>query len=710
MAVLIQPLIDADCAGVCFTVDPVHIQPDELLVTAAWGLGIGVVEGRAPTDTFLVRRSDLSTVDAHIADKHTQFRFEPGQGIQRVEVAPDRRSVACLPHDWLHRIAQFGLAVEQFFEQPQDIEWAIAGEQFVLLQSRPVSTLTDEARQRVAFPIVWESEEERRRLWWLCRQSHRRSDILLPAEIDMLRVDTRGGQAAVIHGGGRQTRWRKIVNGRTYMARADSEVGPGESRVRHAALMDLFERLHDQGVTMWEYWGPEIVRATERLGAFDAASVGGEEHAQHLENALATAERHWFVHTLVPRHGRIESFVEAHAQISAKDRIAAEENLPLLLQGAETVQTRCVEQLYDLAAMSLAHPEVAECLRRADENRHAQLLAMPEAAGFMRQLTAFMTMYGDRTAPVPEGRDGANLYELALPWREAPEHVLSMVARYLPLAAQGEAASPRRARDRALHDHEARIDALCEGADAELARRFRQLISYMRRDAAYLDEHNHYIDQLSVGQHAQAVIHAGRWLTARGDLHHPYDAFWLEAAEVLAALRSTLSSDLNEVIATRQAWFRLEERRITPPYIGMPGAAVPEWRASEAPRHEPASPTPPKPPNSLRGQAASRGKRSGRAHVAHSVASPPDFGAGDILVAPNVGPFTGPYWSPLLALLGGIALDGGNPAEHAAITAREFGVPMVCGLADATRRIPHGAWVTCDGDSGTVTWGRSPGA
>src|SRR4029453_1551159 len=69
MAVLIQPLVDAGCSGVCFTVDPVRLRAGLLLITAAWGLGAGVVEGTVPVDTARVRRFDLGVEETHISDK-----------------------------------------------------------------------------------------------------------------------------------------------------------------------------------------------------------------------------------------------------------------------------------------------------------------------------------------------------------------------------------------------------------------------------------------------------------------------------------------------------------------------------------------------------------------------------------------------------------------------------------------------------------------
>ncbi len=81
----------------------------------------------------------------------------------------------------------------------------------------------------------------------------------------------------------------------------------------------------------------------------------------------------------------------------------------------------------------------------------------------------------------------------------------------------------------------------------------------------------------------------------------------------------------------------------------------------------------------------------------------PDIAPGDVLVAADAGWL----WTPVFAILAGVVLDGGSPGQHAAITAREFGLPAVFGTREATSRIPEGARVTVDGDRGVVEWEES---
>src|SRR5574338_461101 len=155
MAILLQPLIEAECAGVCFTVDPVRLQPENLLVVSGWGLGAGVVGGSVPTDTALLRRFDLRVEKLTVANKHIAMRPASESGITPTPLPPELSNIPCLPDDWLHRIGEYGLAIEQVFGAPQDIEWAIANGQVWIHQSRPITALPVEVREAVRYPIHW---------------------------------------------------------------------------------------------------------------------------------------------------------------------------------------------------------------------------------------------------------------------------------------------------------------------------------------------------------------------------------------------------------------------------------------------------------------------------------------------------------------------------------------------------------------------------
>ncbi len=702
MAVLIQPLLNAECAGVCFTVDPVHPDAHSLLLTAAWGLGVGVVEGSAPTDTIRLRRSDLGMAEALIADKHSCIQPNAAGGVQTVDVSEPKRRQPCLPESWLRRVAQFGLAAEQHFGAPQDVEWAIADGQVWILQSRPITTLPPAVQQATVFPITWANEAERTRSWWLEPKTHRASTVLLPAEIAFVHHNTAGGQAAVEYAGGAKTRWRKVVNGRIYMAVADSSVGPGEQRIRQAALQDLLKRLPQQNITLWEHWGPEIVRATERLDAFDSRLADGPTLAAHLEDTLAAAQRHWMIHTMMPRFAMFEPLLQLYMQLTGQPWEVAHDELAFFLQGAETAQTRLVEMLYAVAELAYEQPALVALLQDSTvTNKAAQLSSLPNIENFSQRFDQLLSHYGGRVGLFTRGKDGESPVEIPLPWREAPDHLLAMIALYLPLIRGGQDASPRTAREHVHQDWQRKVDQLCAAApDATLAARFRQELLYAQRNAAFLDEHNHYIDQLSEGQFAQALVYAGRWLAARGDLPHAYAIFWLRPEEILPALRASTAQDFRTRLVERQAEFERWRQLSPPPYIGIPAPQLPPRPPIETSMAEPEQPEQVGQARQLTGQAVSAGKGAGRARIIPQTSTLPEVTTGDVLVALHAAPL----WTPIFPALAGLVLAAGGAGEHAAITAREFGIPAVFNVRNAPEQIPPGAWVTVDGDRGLVTW------
>lgn len=120
MAVVVQEMVLADKSGVMFTVDPIRGRRDCMVVEAAPGLGDAVVSGEVTPDHYVVSRADGSVVD---------------------EFLPEDERARVLRHTDLHRLRTLGLKLEAFFGSPQDVEWCIRGDELLLLQSRPITTL-----------------------------------------------------------------------------------------------------------------------------------------------------------------------------------------------------------------------------------------------------------------------------------------------------------------------------------------------------------------------------------------------------------------------------------------------------------------------------------------------------------------------------------------------------------------------------------------
>jgi rifampicin phosphotransferase len=143
MAVVVQRLILADVAGVLFTRDPLDPSENRMLVEASWGLGETVVSGRVAPDRFHLGRDGV-VVERYVATK-TLMRTADGEEA----VPPEKQVVPCLDDNQLSQLADLGRRVEAFHGEPRDIEFALAGGTFWLLQSRPITTGGQAEREQV---------------------------------------------------------------------------------------------------------------------------------------------------------------------------------------------------------------------------------------------------------------------------------------------------------------------------------------------------------------------------------------------------------------------------------------------------------------------------------------------------------------------------------------------------------------------------------
>jgi phosphohistidine swiveling domain-containing protein len=723
MAVLIQRMVEAECAGVCFTVDPIQNAPDRIVVNAAWGLGAGVVDGSVRADTARLRRDTFEVEERRIVEKPVRVALDPNGGDLRTEPVPeDRRRAACLPNSWLKRVAQFGLAAELRRGRPQDVEWAIAGDRVWILQSRPITALPKEWVPPLPFPVEWKDDEERRSAWELEPESdiapERRDSLPLPMEHatkDLYLAALR--EAAVYNGSGFRGQGRiprrKVVNGRGYAGSASADLHDGDLRVRRAAGRDLGARLREEGITAWEYRAPEIIAATERLRAFDRSTDDGARLAEHLEDAFGVFRRHWFLHWAPVGLGDTTwPFDRALGRVADVSEEEAREASFQVVEGDENVFTRLLDGIYALACAAREAPAVAEliaggsgeCVRAPRGGSIMdRLAALPEengTAAFRAKLDLFLESYGQRSGFSP----GSSVSIATPTWREDPAHVLALAAPYI----DGGLEPPSALRDRANRKREARIEALCAACeDPEAVAELHRWLPLARRQRADLENHNHYIDQLSYGQLRTALLAAGRWLVSRGSVGQAHDVLWLSRAEIVTALRRLSGSDsdagppspsLADIVAERKVQWAAWSGLCPPPILGTPEAALEPRPALEDEVSDDASP--PEEGHSLKGQAASAGRRRGRARVVAMSVRLPAIAPGEVLVAENAGP----TWTPLFPLLGGLVLEEGNLLQHAATTAREYGIPAVINTPSATRRIADGAWVTVDGTRGIVEW------
>lgn len=690
MAVLIQRMVEAECAGVCFTRDPVRPDREVVVVDAAWGLGAGVVDGSVATDTaWLLRDAPQRIDDRRIVEKAERVEIDPAGGIRRVAVAGDQRRAACLPEPWLRRVAEFGLVSEVLLGGPQDLEWAIAGDHVALLQSRPITTLTPHRSWTWNFPLTWEQDADRTTLWQL--HDDDRDAVPTPLEIDVsdafFQAQVDGLPISCWPGASRQ----RVLHGRRYIGHVPTRIPAGGRRLGDKAKGDLAIRLRTEGKTMWDHWSPEIKQAIARLAAFDATAAEPARVADHLEDAFGAFRRHWMIHWCLWAHDR-EAQPLAGAFIAMRGLgddgwNTIEQALAPLVEGEETLLTRLIDGLYALAQTASATPAVATLVAARPADAWTQLTQRPDAAAFCEQMGAFLVLYGDHMGM----GYGSTSSLQRLTWRQDPGQVLALLAPYL--SPMVEAPAVARARARAERDN--RVEQLCAAcSDPTQVAAFRRWLPVARREATVLEEHNYWIDQVTYGQLRTAISAAAHLLVPRGSIAEEDDVFWLSVEEIVTALRGEPSQVQATLIIDRKAASETHRQFTPPPLLGLPKARL----DPRPPLKDEVTAGAPEGATTLRGIGASAGRRRGRARIVPMTTVLPAVQPGEVLVSLNAGP----SWTPIFPLLGGLVLDEGSYGQHGATTAREYHLPAVIGTRNATRRIPDGAWVVIDGETGTV--------
>ncbi|MEO3814191.1 PEP-utilizing enzyme [Sphaerisporangium sp. B11E5] len=290
-----------------------------------------------------------------------------------------------------------------------------------------------------------------------------------------------------------------------------------------------------------------------------------------------------------------------------------------------------------------------------------------------RELDGFLARYGHRA--VAE-------IDVGVPrWSEDPAHVLGVLANYLRL--DDPALAPDAVFERGAREAEAMAEELGRRAGGLRGRVVRFALGRARLLAGYRETPKNYLI-VTLGEVREHLRAAGADLAGRGLLDEEGDVFMLTLAEVRAALGG---ADHRGLVRDRRARYARESRRRHIPRVLLSDGTEPEAVASGTPAAD----------GALTGTPASPGTVTGPARV---VLDP--VGArltpGEILVAPS----TDPGWTPLFLTAGGLVMEMGGANSHGAVVAREYGIPAVVGVADATSRVTTGQTITVDGTSGAV--------
>lgn len=537
---------------------------------------------------------------------------------------------------------------------------------------------TSETSETVEIPVDFQVEwaPEDARLQWDWDDMHWPTP-LAPLATDFGRVICAGINASYAQFGVPWELRVRFIAGYAYLG-ADYRLPDGEVKASVDAWRAAARRFAPDNL---RYWREEAMPALREGYAFiDGIDVDGHDGPGLADAWNAAWERiaaAWRIHFIAIRgaYAVSEELSDLYERITPD---AAPGEGMALIQGGNDVLQDVEAGIEALADRIAADPRLVERFgeRPLPSLQELDGLAPGEAAAMRR----FLAEHGHLGQPF----DDLGLAS----WAEEPSILIAELAKRVADPPQRHA--ERRAR---LQAEAARLLAAARnrvaGDEADRAE-LERLFALATEIAPLTEVHNYWIDRMSQAKLRTLCFRVGRRLAREGSIADPSDVLYLHRDEVAELLRAP--ADRSSTVAERRAE-QARQRTLKPP--SMLGRAEPDLGFTsrfDVPREEAGG------AEELKGTGASAGVVRGPARIA---LGPEDFERiqrGDIIVCPS----SNPSWVPVFAIAAGLVTNTGGVLAHAAVVAREFGLPAVVGVAGATRKIADGRTVEIDGTAGTV--------
>lgn len=693
LAVVVQQMIFPQASGIMFTADPVTGNRKVLSIDASFGLGEALVAGLVNADVYKVSNGRIT--DKKIPSKKLAIYASEEGGTQEQKIGQEQQNKQALTDEQILQLEHIGRKVEAHFGSPQDIEWCLADGVFYMVQSRPITTL---------YPVP-EANDQENHVYVSVGHQQMMTDPIKPLGISVwlltgvgAKFKTGGGRLFVdvtpglASPAGRQNLLDVLGHSDplikdaliTIIERGDfitqnpddkNEAVPIKSHKGMSAADILAEAGNDPTVVA------DLIRSSE-------ASLSALKHNIQTKSGLEVFD--CILEDLQQRRQRtsdmknlsvIMAAIHASAWINEKmNEWLGEKNVAdtISLSVPNNVTSEMGMELLDVADVIRPYPEIIEYLQQTKEDNFLDELVRFEGGQQVRDaVAAYLDKYGMRCA--------GEIDITRTRWSEKPGILVPMILSNIKNLEPG--ASKRKmeqGREEALKKEQdllARLKLLPDGD--QKAGETKQMIDLVRNFIGYR-EYPKYDIVSRYFVYKQALLKEAERLVQANVLHEKEDIYYLFFEELQEVIR-THKPDY-KIIDQRKEEYRLYEK-LTPPRVITSDGEIITGRYKR--EHTPAG--------AIVGLAVSSGVVEGRARVILNVKDA-DIEDGDILVTT----FTDPSWTPLFVAIKGLVTEVGGLMTHGAVIAREYGLPAVVGVEDATRLIKDGQRIRVHGTDGYV--------
>lgn len=664
------------------------------------------MSGIVSPDAYRVDKHTSTIIERQIADKQIAIFPEKEGGTRQETLSKEQRAQTVLNDSQILSLADMGKRIEAHYGSPQDIEWAIAEGETYLLQTRPITSL---------FPIDGiKSPDDSLHIFFSMGHQQNMMNAMSPLSISGIRCFLPIGRSAkhpesiFVHSNGghifvdltpplRHPIFKHVAFNATAMF---DSLAPQAMKI--AMQRREFQGKHGMHIPFWfikgalgnAYHTMSNVFVRDLTSSADKVNAIIDEHIAKIErdiNGAPTDEAkvqaiiatlhgmfpvifQWVPHFLA---GEIAKRILArvgHGWADPQDV----EAVSLGLLG--NVVTDMNLELGDVADTARQSPQLMTLFADLGDDSQAflaQAEKIDDATEFMAAWEAFIAKYGAR---------GSSEIDMMQPrWYEEPLQLLQVIASHL----QGEKGSHRIQHQKLADAREAATERLLQqskqGIAGWLRGRIVRRLLYVIREDSVLREHHKFMAVRAMGVVKEALKTIAISLVEAKKLSQPEDIWFLSLPELLKFLGGD-DFEAQNLIAKRKADFALHQNMTPPLIITSDGESpVVTFEVEDAPE------------GALLGNPVSAGIVEGVVRVIHDPQTETLL-PGEILVAP----FTDPGWTPLFINAGGLIMEVGGIMTHGSVVAREYGIPAVVGVRDATKTLHTGQHVRIDGNRGVI--------
>jgi pyruvate,water dikinase len=692
LSVVVQKMIFPQAAGILFTADPVTSNRKVLSIDASFGLGEAMVSGLVNTDLYKVCNGRIT--DKKISTKKLAIYALKDGGTKEQKIGPEKQNEQALTDEQILELERIGRKIEKHFDRPQDIEWCLADDTFYIVQSRPITTL---------FPIP-ETNDQENHVYVSVGHQQMMTDPMKPLGLSLwqltafrpmfeaagrLFVDVApnlaspAGRKTIIEVMGQHDPLIEdaliaiIERGDFIKPVPDDKEGSSQIRSsKGKSSADILAQIEDDPAIV-----SNLIKRNETLVAelkhniqmksgsdlFDFILEDGLQSkkslfdSQNMAAIMASIDASTWINENMKKWLDEKNAVDTLAQ-SAPNNITSEMGLGLL----------------DVADVIRPYPEVIEYLQQVkDDNFLDELVKFDGGKETRDAICAYLNKYGMRCA--------GEIDITKTRWSEKPKLLVSMILsnikNFEPNAGKRKF---EQGRQEALKKEQELLDRLKQLPDGEQkAEETKRMISLLRNFAGYREYPKYgIVNRYFV--YKQALLKEAAQLVRANVIHEKEDIYYLTFEELREIVRTNKFD--YQIISKRKEVHKLYEKLTPPRVITSDGEII----AGKYKRED-------LPAEAIIGLAVSSGVIEGRARVILNMEDA-DLEDGDILVTP----FTDPSWTPLFVSIKGLITEVGGLMTHGAVIAREYGLPAVVGVENATRLIKDGQRIRVNGTAGYV--------